>query len=172
MINPFAPFSKALLDAFVRRGNKYFVRQRFTRGRDHFDEGIKGYFIFTHYADIAHAQHHMMAIGRDPYKYLYEWDNPEHQQKLNTAASQPNSYKVYSAVFIKDWEKLVSSMKEKAKDYIETKIIWRPGRGDNVDIAIYVNYGELYAKLKLRGQEVRVKLEEIENYKTCVTTFF
>ncbi len=172
MINPFAPLSKALLDAIVSRGKKYFVRQSFPRGHDHFDEGINGYFIFTHYSDIAHAQHHMMAIGHDSYKYLYEWDNPEHQQKLYVAASQPAGYKVYSAVFIKDWEKLVSGTRAKAKDFIETKVRWRPGRGDNVDISIYARYGELYARLKLRGQEVRVKLEEIENYKTCVTTFW
>jgi len=114
----------------------------------------------------------MMDIGHDAYMYLYEWDNPEHQQKLYVAASQPVGYKVYSGVFKKDWEKQISnSMNETAKTYIETKIRWKPGRGDNVDFKLYVNYGELYAKLKFRGQEVRVKLEEIENHKTCVTTF-
>ena len=170
MLNPFAPLSKPLLDAFVKAGKKYFVRQSFPRAKDHFDECIKGYFIFTHYAEIGHAQHHLGAISQDPHRSLYEWDNPQHQLKLYVAAGQPAGYKVYSAVFIKDWEKLVNSMKEKAKDYIETKVRWRPGAGDHVDINIYVHYGELYAKLKLRGQEVRVKLEEIENYKICVAT--
>lgn len=118
---------------------------------------------------LHHAQHHLGAISQDHYWFLYEWGNPDHQQKLYIATSQPAGYKVYSAVFIKDWEKLVSTTKAKAKDFIETKIRWKPGRGDNVDNSVYVNYGELYAQLKLRGHEVRVKLEEIENFKACPT---
>lgn len=165
MLNPFSPFTKSLLDAFVKSGKKYFVRQSFARAKDHFDEGVKGYFIITHYADIAHAQHHMMAISDDVYRHLYEWDNPEHRQKLNVAVSNPPGYKIYSAVLIKDWEKQIrDNLKEKTRGYIEKNIGWKPGRSDTVDFNIYVNYGELYAKLKLQAEEVRVKLEEIENF--------
>ena len=65
MFNPFSPLSTRLEDAFVKAGKKYFVRQTYTRPSGHFDEGIKGYFIFTHYAEIGHAQHHLGAISED-----------------------------------------------------------------------------------------------------------
>ncbi|MEJ7740461.1 MAG: hypothetical protein WKF97_23840 [Chitinophagaceae bacterium] len=164
MFNPFSPLSKPLLDAFVKAGKKYFVRQTYNRARDHFDQGIKGCFIFTHYAEIGHAQHHYGAISQDPNKFLYEWDNPEHQSKLNIAASKPSGYKIYATVFQRDWEKTITNqLKEKVRKYIDYKLGWKPGRGETVAFTIYVSYGELYAKLKLRAQEVRVKLEDIEN---------
>lgn len=165
MYNPFSPLSKPLLDAFVRLGKKYFVRQSFARVKDHFDKNVKEYFIITHYADMVRAQQHMMSIGHDAYKYLYEWDNPEHRQKLNVAAGNPPGYKIYSAVLTKDWEiQIRSTLKEKTRGYIERNIGWKPRRSDTVDFILYVNNGELYAKLKLRAEEVRVKLEEIENF--------
>lgn len=165
MLNPFSPFTKSLLDAFVRSGKKYFVRQSFARAKDHFDKDIKGCFIITHYSDIAHAQHHMMSISYDSYRYLYEWDNSEHQKRLYVAADNPPGYKVYSCVFDKDWEKQIEgNLKEKTRGFIEKNIGWKPGRSDTVDFNIYVNNGELYAKLKLQAEEVRVKLEEIENF--------
>jgi len=165
MINPFVPFTKPLLDAFVRAGEKYFIRQSFPRAKDHFDKGIKGYFIYTHYADIAHAQHHLSAISHDPYRRLYEWDNPEHQEKLKFAATKPTDYKIFSAVLVKDWEEQLSSnLKGKVRNFVENKIGWKPSRSDTLDFKIYLHYGELYAKLKLQGEEVRVKLEDIENF--------
>ncbi|MEO5998861.1 MAG: hypothetical protein ABIN89_18970 [Chitinophagaceae bacterium] len=164
MFNPFSTLSVPLLDAFVKSGKKYFVRQTFTRGKSLLDEGVKGYFIFTHYSEIGHAQHHLGAIEHDPNRFLYEWDNQEHQQKLIIAAGTPPGYKIYSSVFEKDWQKwLTVHLKDKVKKYIDYRLGWKPGGGETVDFQIYSNYGDLYAKLKLRSQEVRVKLELIEN---------
>lgn len=66
-------------------------------------------------------------------------------------------------MFEKDWQKLITDhLKGKVKKYIDYSLGWRPGRGETVDFQVFSNYGELYAKLKLRSQEVRVKLELIE----------
>jgi hypothetical protein len=164
MFNPFAPLSKPLLDAFIRSGKKYFVRQTYTRAVGHFDEPVKGCFIFTHYAEIGHAQHHLGAISEDANRFMYNWDDYSHRQKLIIAAGAPAGYRVYSSVFERDWEKQISSrFKERVQKFIDYSLGWKPGRGETVDFNIYVNYGELYAKLKLRSQEVRIKLEAIEN---------
>ena len=164
MFNPFCLFSNVLLEGFVRAGKKYFVRQTFTRYEDHFDEGIKGYFIFTHYAEAGHAEHHLGAISEDRNRFLYEWENADHQRKLIIASRQPVGYKIYSSVFQKDWQTyLTNPLKQKVRNYINLKLGWNPSRGETLSFEIYANYGELYAQLKLGRQEVRVKLEDIEN---------
>jgi hypothetical protein len=164
MFNPFALFSNALLLAFVRSGKKYFVRQTFTRANDDFENDVKGCFIITHYAEAGHAEHHVGAISHDPNRFLYQWDNPEHQKKLIVASHQPAGYKVYSSVFVKDWQTRISNpVKQNLRNYIHGKLGWNPLNGERLSFDIYANYGELYAQIKLRGQEVRIKLEDIEN---------
>lgn len=165
MFNPFALLSAPLLQAFVNTGKKFFVRQRFNRASDHFHDQVQGYFIITHYAEKGHAEHHYGAISQDPYKCFYEWENDEHRNKLIVAASQPEGYKIYAAVFVPDWQKHITNpLKQKLRNYVESKLGWKPSVAETVAFDIYVNYGELYAKLKLRNQEVRIKLAEIETY--------
>jgi len=163
MFNPFAPFTPLLLQAFVNAGKRYFVRQAFTRARDHFDEGIKGDYIFTHYSEAGHAQHHLGAISHDPSGYVYNWNNPAHQASLAIAASGPAGYRIYSSVFGEDWQKhLTAPLRQKARQYIDLRLGWKPARGETIGFQLYVHYGEVYAKLTLKAQQVRVKLEEIE----------
>lgn len=170
MFNPFAPFSKPLLDAFIKAGKTCFVRQSFVRGKDYFDDNIKHCFIFSHYAQAGHAQHHYGAISHDGYRCMYNWNDPEHQRKLTVAAGNPAGYKIYSSVFENDWQKHITRpLRQKAKVFIETKLGWKPGRNQSVTFNIYTTYGELYARLTLKGQEVRIKLEEIENVQSAVT---
>jgi hypothetical protein len=163
MYNPFALFTRPLLDAFIKAGQRYFVRQTYPRGKAPLEEGVNGYFVFSHYKDIAFANYHMSAINHDAAKFLYDWDNPEHKEKLLIAAGKPSGYKIYSILLEKDWQKTSTLLlKDKVKKYIDYNLGWRPGRNETVDFQLFVNYGELFAKLKLRTQEVRVKLEVIE----------
>jgi hypothetical protein len=163
MFNPFAPLSNPLLLAFVRAGKKYFVRQTFHRGDDDF-EGTKGSFIITHYAEAGHAEHHLGAISEDQNRFLYEWENAEHQKKLILASNQPAGYKIYSSVFVKNWQAHISNpVKQRLRNYIQMKLGWSASRGERLSFDIYANYGELYAQLKLGSEEVRIKLEDIEN---------
>src|SRR5687768_7876136 len=165
MFNPFALLSKPLLYAFVQSGKKYFIRQDFKRASDHFHENVKRYLIITHYTEKGHAEHHYGAISQDPYKFMYDWENADHREKLHIAAAQPSGYKIYSTVFNKDWEKHITNpLKQKLRNYVEGKLGWRPSVAETIGFDVYVHYGELYARLKLRTQEVRVKLEEIETY--------
>ena len=165
MINPFSQLSRPLLEALVASGKKFFIRQSFNRPRGEAGDGIKAYFILTHYAEKGHAEHHYGAISEDPHRYMYSWDKQEHRGKLLLAAEQPEGYRIFASVFNKDWEKHITvNLKQKLRIYVESKLGWKPSVAETVAFDIYVSYGELYAKLKLRSQEVRVKLEEIENY--------
>ena len=163
MFNPFVPLSRPLLEAFVKAGKMFFVRQTYTQAKCILDKGFKGYFIITHYSDIAFANYHMSAITHDPNRYLYNWDNLDDRKRLHIASGNPEGYMIYSSVFKKDWQKHISAnLKQQVKKYIDNSLVWRPGRNETVDIQVFTNYGELFAKLKLRSQEVRVKLADIE----------
>lgn len=164
MFNPFYPLTDQLLDAFIAKGKKYFVRQTFNRGRNPFDEQVKGYFLFTHYDNFTTAQDHYGAIGHDPNRFLYEWGNPEHQQKLRLAASGLKEYKNYAAVLRPDFEKgITDQLKKKIRSYVSNKLGWYPKGSDTMDTNFELQFGELFIRLRYGGRQAKVKFEEIEN---------
>lgn len=146
----------------MKQGKCFFVRQTFKRGFDHFDEGVKGYFIFSHYDNLVTAQDHFGAITHDRNRFLYDWYNPDHQERLQKAANMQKEYKVYSAVFKKDWKRgITTKMQQKVREYV-SKLGWNPKGGEMVDTAFELRFGELFIVLKYRGRQAKVKFEEIE----------
>ncbi len=169
MFNPFALLTTPLLNAFIRAGKTIFVRQTFRRGLFHAGDDVKGAYIFTHYNDIGHAEFHYGAINHDSGKFLYQWDDLLQRRKLQVAAANPAGFRIYSTVFENDWENHITDpLKERVKRYVESDLGWRPSRADTVIFDIYVTYGELYVRIRLRGQQVRVKLSDIEKEKDYV----
>ncbi len=164
MYNPFFPFTIQLLEAFVAKGKKYFVRQTFDRAFDHFDEHIKGYYFFTHYDNIFKAKEHFEAIAHDPNRFLYDWDNPEHEERLRKAASNLfKEYKVYAAVAKPDWERgLTNRLQQKVRAHV-TKLGWSPKAGDLVETKFEIRYGELLLVLKYGNRQTKAKFSDIEN---------
>jgi hypothetical protein len=104
MFNPLEPWNEAALEGFIKAGMRYFVRQCFDRAKGPFDENIKGYFLFCHYKNYAPAKEHYDAIKDDPSRFLYDWEEPEHREKLSIAASRPPGYKLYTNTFMPKWE--------------------------------------------------------------------
>jgi hypothetical protein len=152
MYNPFYPFTIKLLEGFIAKGKRYFVRQTFNRAFDHFDENIKGYYFFTHYDNLMRAQEHFNAITHDPNRFLYDWGNPEHQE-----------YKVYSAVARPDWERgLTNRVEQKVRAHV-LKLGWSPKAGDLVKTEFEIKYGELILVLRYGNRKTKASFSEIEN---------
>lgn len=163
MYNPLHPFTAPLLDAFVKSGKVYFVRNTFPRAFDHFDEGVKGYFLITHYDDRSKAMAHYDAIGHDKHRYFYEYSNPGHLEKLKVAASQPTGYRIYSAVFVEDWEKhITKELKEKVNRYMYRHTKWKPGRGEKTSLNFYFQFGQLYFSLSYDGDKISGTFDSLE----------
>lgn len=162
MFNPFYPLDAGLLDAFVARGKLYFVRQTFPRGRGPFEEGVKGYFLISHYDHVVTAQDHYGAIAYDPNRFLYDWNLPAHREKLGIAAGGLRDYRIFAAVFRPDWERQVTvHMKEKVRAYV-SRLGWTPRSGEMVDSHYELQFGELYLRLKYGSRQAKIKFEEIE----------
>jgi hypothetical protein len=163
MYNPFGLLSMRLLQALLKSGNRYFVRQTYKRGLDQFDETQRGAFLFTHYTDAGRAQMHYDALALDPNRFLYDSTDAEHYNKLEIAAHQPLGFRIYSPLLEKEW-KPTEAMNEKIRKYIAANFTWTPGRNDKVKADLFSQVGELFVNLKYRVHEVKVPLADIEKY--------
>lgn len=166
MFNIFCPLTSPLLESFIAKGKKYFVRQTYSRGMPLGETEVKGSYLFTHYGTITEAQAHYNVLKDDDYRFLYDANFPEHLEKLKKAAAGVEGFRIYASVAEPGWEKRAQlNLKPKVKRYIDYKLKWKPKRNEMVDFDLYLQWGELFAKLTSKGQEVSVRLEEIEKYK-------
>jgi hypothetical protein len=162
MFNPFYPFTRNLLEAFVQRGKTYFIRQTFQRAMNHADSEIKGCFLFSHYDNLTTAQDHFGAISYDPKRYLYDYSIPEHKVKLHIASSGLKEYRVFASIFRNNWEDLLPvNLPIQIRRYVKT-LDWSPKGNDSIDTNFEVQFGELFIRLRYGKREAKVKFEEIE----------
>jgi hypothetical protein len=161
--NPFYPFTKELLTALTEEGNKFFVRQEFKRGKNPLHPEIKNSFLITHYKEIESAMEHYDSLNTDSYRFLYDIDNPEHLNKLEIAASNPEGYSVFANVFHTDWQKRIGDqLMNRIRYYIGSKLKWKPERNDNLKFNLFMDMGTLSVKIMLNGKEAIAKFGEIE----------
>ncbi|MEP7263496.1 MAG: hypothetical protein ABI772_03315 [Bacteroidota bacterium] len=163
MFNPFVPFTKQLLDAMLAKNKKYFVRQTCQRGMPLQDASVKGAFIFTHYDSEKEAIVHYDGLKKDTYRFLYDATIPEHLERLNIAGNNPEPYRIFAAVARPGWEEEAKKhLLEKVKYFTEHKLSWKPSRADGVNLKLYIQFGQLFAEIRLHNQKIKVNLEEIE----------
>jgi hypothetical protein len=161
MFNPLYTFTKEVLDATVKRGCLWFVRNTYQSGYDHFDGA--GSYLITHFNDPAMATAHYNSIGYDPHRYLYFWDQPEHRKRLEAAAAGPPGFKIYSAYFLEDYKnKINNRLKDKINRYMYSHTNWQPTGGETLHIDFYLQFGALYIAMKYAGEELKIKFADIE----------
>jgi hypothetical protein len=163
MHNPFVLLSAKLLDSLIKAGNTHFVRQTYKRGKDEWHDHFRAAFLITHYTDGYRAQTHFDALTNDPNRFLYNISDPVHAEKLSIAASQPLGFKIFSPLMQQPW-KPTSEIAAQIRTYINEKMNWTPGRNDTVKADLFTQFGELFINLKYGNHEIKVPLEEIENY--------
>ena len=166
MYNPYALLTVPLMQSLMK-SNRYFVRQSYTRGRDHFDEQVKGVFLLTYYYDddieTTRAEMHVSLLKEDPYRLLYDARLPEHRDRLLKAASQPVGYKVYINLLPAKW-KAPAFLREKIAHYIaETLPEWKVNRYSNLDITLQERFGNLYLDLHWKGRKATVQLDAVDH---------
>ena len=161
MTNPFQLYTPALLEALIKAGHKYFVRQTYKRGIDHFDEKIKNAFLLSHYNDVSKAQIHYEALNMDGKRFLYDISKSEDLEKLKIAAKQPEGYKIYTPMLLRPWQPS-DIMKGKVRRYIDQKLKWRPDTSATVQTNLFIQFGELFITLKLGIHEIKTPLSDVE----------
>jgi hypothetical protein len=161
MHNPLAILSEDLLDALLLHGHKYFVRQSYPRGLDHFDETIKEAFLFSAYKELPPAEKHYLHLASDPRRHIYYIGQEGDVEKIRIAASQPAGYKAYSdKLAAREW-KPTKDLPGKIKNYLRTNTKWR-SKDAPVDAQLFLEYGELMLSLSNGKQILKIKLSEVE----------
>ncbi len=161
MHNPFPLYSQRLLEALIKAGHRYFVRQTYKRGRNQFDTEEKGAYLISHYNDLNKATVHYEALKNDGNRFLYDISNTEHLEKLRVAALQPAGYKIYTPLLEQEW-KPTEQLAKRIRSYINYKLHWRPGRSETVHTNLFLEFGELFITLKFRVYNEKIPLSDIE----------
>jgi hypothetical protein len=149
----------------------YFVRQYYRRGITE-EDGKKVPLLFSHYShheiDSERARRHMRVLWNDKLRFLYDSTNQQHLEKLKYAASQPEGFKIYTNILMKDWVP-PRHIRNNVYQYLKRKFSFWPGfRNENIKIQLKDLFGEFYLVLSWRGTKVEVLLEEIENINSYV----
>ena len=162
MPNPNALLSSALLDAFLRAGKVYFVRNSYRVLFNGTGVDKTGNFIITHYDDEAKARAHYNAVENDRHRFYYDWNIEEHRKRLQYAATQPENYRIYSTLFIPGWKNKISrELKEKLRAFVTGKTNWQPGKGEALNTDLYWQFGQLYVAIHFRGEQLKCTLDAI-----------
>jgi hypothetical protein len=159
MFNPLHPFETRFIEAFRRKGVKAFVRQTYKRGSASADGS--GSFVLIHFERELAAQQYYDVIKHDPNRALLWTGNAD---DLAVIRELTEKAQVYTMLKIRDAEyKARLLLDKRIRAFIEYKLHWRPGREEGVSFSLDVQFGEIYARLRCRSKEIKVKLEEIEN---------
>ena len=172
MYNPYTLLNPVLLKALLQQP-MYFVRQHYPRGALFPDESTVP-LLLSHYSqhetDHERSERHIRLLCKDPYRFIYDSEIPEHREKLITAAGQPEGFRIYINLMAKKW-KASDGLKMKVSRYLSAKLPWwHYSPADKLHVTLKERYGELFIALLWRGQQTEVLLAEIENFSPCVTT--
>ena len=163
MFNPLYLFTKDVLEATIKRGCTYFVRNSYPNAFNPLETSIKGNYLITPYDDFSKAQAHFNSISTDKARFFYNLDDKEQKEKLENAASQPEGYKIYSPYFYPNYkDKITPRLKEKINNYMYQHTRWKPGKGDVIFIDFFLQFGTLYISMSFAGSTIKIMFAEIE----------
>lgn len=162
MHNPLALLTTELLDSLIASGHRFFVRQSYPRGKQPLDNKTKEALLITAYTDFSEVNAHFQAVKLDSRKYVYDIQLAGEKEKLYRAASLPEGYKVFVALLaVKKWKPPIL-LAPKLKNYLRVYTKWKPERGQDTLVSLYIQFGELFLKLRYGTEEIKVPLSEIE----------
>lgn len=154
MYNPFYPFTKAVFEALIYKGNRYFVMNKYI-----------DVFIITHYNDLSKAEAHYNSHFNNynnniTNSIIYDNENTRNHEKLVDLSNNAIKNKIYSTFFYPSYLNLLNNNYRKK---IEQKIRYNNFRGSpEISIDFYIHFGCLYVKVLSRKQELNFNFEEIE----------
>jgi hypothetical protein len=173
MFQPFEQFRTIYVDKLIGLKKRYLVSQSYKRAFNHFAQEHKIDILLTDYDNPGAANIHLNAVKHDKYAAVLNLENQKHKQKLLEMLAPTSNYNLFWSVVKSSKElqqRINAKYKENMRRYIEKNTNWRIGRDTTLYPSVEVTFGELFIILKYSSQTLRIKFEEIEKYKLCVTT--
>src|SRR3954462_9456843 len=166
VMQPFVKLQREFVQGFIKMKKIYLVSQSYRTADNPDATPPKKAILFTDYDDkwLAHA--HYEAIKGDKYAYMLDLTNPIHKQRVMSLISDNSKHVAYWAAVMSK-EKLAKELNERYTDnirhYIKVKTNWQIGGKETLHPMVQVIFGELYITFRYAGEELRIKLKEIEN---------
>ena len=168
MLKPFDRFFGIYVIEFLKLGKIYLVTQTYNRHEAHINEKQKTGILISDYSDFGLAKGHYAALknANDPYTYILDITNEKHLSKFQEMISHNSDYAVYWAA-VDNIKKLTRQMNTKFTEHIKRYLLkntsWSIDRDTTIKPKLKVIFGELFVTISFRGEEIRIKFEDIEN---------
>ena len=168
MLKPFERFLGMYVNEFIKLGKIYLVTQTYSRHYGHINEKQKIGILISDYSDFGLAKGHYSALknAKDKYAYILDITNEKHLAKLNEMIAYNADYAVYWAA-VDNIKKLTRQLNTNFTGHIKRYLLkntrWAIDRDTTIKPKLKVIFGELFVTISFRGEELRVKFEDIEN---------
>lgn len=172
MHNPLAKLTVPLIQAMLNEP-RHFVRQSYPRAKEENENRIP--LLFTYYdkdkdMERHRAHYHFAQLKKDHAAFLYDSDNAAHRERLLKAAAQPLPYACYVNLLPKEWSPPLY-LRNQIDAYMLHHLKYHTKeKAQSTSIHLKDRFGKLFLVLRWKGNRAEVPLEEIENFRVCVTT--
>lgn len=161
MFNPAYPFTKELLESFVVKEVKHFVKSTYKRG---ISGTIKQGYLISHYHDKAEAERHFNAIAHDPNRDIFDTDRPEDLERLKKETEPSIEQIIFSKLIHPENEKKATEkFRDNTKRYLFNNTNWDLKGRVTIYPKLYFQLGELYVRISHQGETISMKFHELEN---------
>jgi hypothetical protein len=174
MYNPLAIIRTPLMEVLLK-SPRLFVREYYERGLPECNNDNPVPLLLTCYdkennVEQSRAFFHFTQLSKAPYSFLYDSEDPLHRSRLFVAASQPKGYHIFINMLPARWLP-PPFLRIKLHAYMENNLPWwNYSKINQLHIHLKDRYGKLYVQLSWKANKAEVNLEEIENFRVCVTT--
>ncbi len=165
MLNPFCRFEEKFISTFLNLKKQYLVSQTL-RLSSLAQIDSKTFLLFTHYSDKGLAKIHFNAVSTDKLAAIIDLENSKHRQKVLGMLNPESQYIIYSSLTIDPKELKTITEKlftQKIHKYIAGNTNWSISRDHTIKPRLEITFGELYVNIKYKSQNIRMRLQELEN---------
>lgn len=174
MYNPLAAISDQLIEVMLQ-SPKLFVREYYPRGLAFEDAPGTIPLLLTYYekdqpTEVSRAHFHFKQLEQDRYRFLYDSENVAHQARLRRATHCGTTYKIFINLLPHQWEP-PDFLKKKIHTYMQHHLPWwNYSKSNSLHVHLRDRYGKLFLELSWKANQAEVLLDEVENFRPCVTT--
>jgi hypothetical protein len=161
MFNPAFPFTTELFDSFMAKEVRHFVRSTYPRG---IGGTVTQAFLISHYHSTAEATRHFNAIATDCHRYVFDTSDPADAERLKKETGPAINSLSFSQLIHPENEKIATGQfREHTRRWLLNNTHWELKGGISIYPKLYFQLGELYVRIAHKGEEVKMKFEELEN---------
>ena len=140
---------------------RHFVRSTYPRG---IGGTVTQAFLISHYHKGAEATRHFNAIATDIHRDIFDTNNPDDVKRLRKETEPAINCQSFSQLIHPENEKIATNQfREHTRRWLLNNTHWELKGGISIYPKLYFQLGELYVRIAHKGEEVKMKFDQLEN---------